>query len=64
MDDSTREALRAIITGIAAAEAVGGSMVAEIANSLAMYASLSKEAGDPVTAADLASLSRWANTQG
>jgi hypothetical protein len=60
LDTSTEEALKAIITGIAAAESTGGSLVGEIANSLAVSASVSKEAGDPMTAEELTRLARWA----
>lgn len=60
MDSSTEEALKAILTGIAAAEATGESLIDQIATSLAMAAGVAKEADDPVTAKDLAQLSRWA----
>ncbi len=60
MDIGTEVALKAIITGIAAAEITGGGLIDEIANSLAVSAALSKEAGDPVTAAELTRLVRWA----
>lgn len=60
MDTSTEDALKAIITGIAAAEIAGGSLIQEIANSLAISAAVSKDAGDPATAEDLTRLARWA----
>jgi hypothetical protein len=62
MDVGTEEALKAIITGIAAAEAEGGSVVEAISSSLALSSSLSAEAGDPVTAGELARLARWATS--
>lgn len=60
LDTSTEDALKAIITGIAATELTGGKLIDEIANSLAVSAAVSKEANDPVTAADLTRLARWA----
>jgi hypothetical protein len=60
MDVATEEALKAIITGIAVAEANGTSMIEAIAGTLAMSASLSRDTGDPVTAEKLARLTRWA----
>jgi len=64
LDTSTEDALKAIITGIAAAELTGGSMIREIANSLAVSAAVSKDAGDPVTAEELTRLARWARRDG
>jgi hypothetical protein len=60
MDVGTEEALKAIITAIAAAEASGTSTIGAIASTLAMSSSLSRDAGDPVTAEELARLARWA----
>jgi hypothetical protein len=60
MDRGTEEALKAIITGIAAAEAEGGSVVEAISSSLALSSSLSRDTGDPATAEELARLARWA----
>jgi hypothetical protein len=60
MDTSTEEALKAIITGIATAEVTGDSLIESIAQSLAISSALSRDAHDPVTAADLARLARWA----
>ena len=60
MNVGTEEALKAIITGIAAAEATGSSITESICNALALSASTSKEIGDPVTAAELARLAAWA----
>ncbi|VVT20120.1 hypothetical protein SPHINGO391_470030 [Sphingomonas aurantiaca] len=64
MNTSTEDALKAIITGIAAAEVTGGKLIDEIANALAMSSAVSREANDPVTAADLARLARWARRDG
>ena len=64
LDTSTEDALKAIITGIAAAEFTGGSLSQEIANSLAVSAAVSKDAGDPVTAEELTRLARWARRDG
>jgi hypothetical protein len=64
MDVGTEEALKAIITGIAAAEAEGGSVVEAIAGTLAMSSSLSRDSGDPKTAEELARLARWAQPKG
>lgn len=63
LDIGTEVALKAIITGIAAAEITGGSLIEEIANSLAVSAALTKEAGDPATAAELTRLVRWARRE-
>jgi hypothetical protein len=60
MDSSTEEALKAILTGIAAAEVTGESLIEQIATSLAVAAKVAKDADDSVTAKDLAQLSRWA----
>lgn len=60
LETSTEDALKAIITGIAAAEITGGSLIEEIANSLAVSAAVSKDAGDRKTAEELTRLARWA----
>ena len=60
MDTNTEDALKAILTGIAAAEITGGRLIQEIANSLAISAAVSKDAGDHGTAEDLTRLARWA----
>lgn len=60
MDASTEDALKAILTGIAAAEITGGKLIDEIANSLAVSAEVSRAAGDPTTAGELTRLARWA----
>jgi len=60
LDSGTEDALKAIITGIAAAAITGGSLIEEIAHSLRVSAALSDEAGDPKTAGELARLARWA----
>lgn len=60
MDASTEDALKAIITGIAAAEVTGGSLIHEIANSLTLAAAVNKDVGDSVTADELTRLARWA----
>jgi hypothetical protein len=62
MDRGTEEALKAIITGLAAAQAEGGNFVEMIGNSLSISASLSTDAGDTFTAGELARLARWANS--
>ncbi|WP_156487354.1 hypothetical protein [Sphingomonas melonis] len=60
MNVGTEEALKAIITGIAAAEAAGSSVTEAIYNALALSASTSRDIGDPVTAGELARLAAWA----
>jgi len=60
MDASTEDALKAIITGIAAAEVTGGSLIHEIANSLTLAAAVNRDVGDSVTADELTRLARWA----
>jgi hypothetical protein len=60
MDRSTEEALKAIITGLAAAQAKGSELVEAIGKSPAISSSLSAEAGDPFTAGELARPARWA----
>jgi hypothetical protein len=64
MDSGTEEALKAIITGIAAAEAEGRNVVEAISNSLAISASLSRDTGDPAMAEELGRLARWAQPKG
>ncbi len=64
MDRGTEEALKAIITGLAAAQAEGGDLVEAIGRSLALSSSLSADAGDPFTAGELARLARWARPNG
>lgn len=60
MDTGTEEALKAIITGIAAAEVSGDSLIEAIAQSLAVSSAISRDADDPVTAAELSRLAAWA----
>lgn len=60
MDTSTEDAMKAIITGIAAAEVTGGSLIHEIANSLTLAAAVSKDVGGRVTAEELTRLARSA----
>jgi hypothetical protein len=60
MDRGTEQALKAIISGIAVAQADGGSAVEAIAHALATSSALCVEAGDPFTAGELARLARWA----
>jgi len=60
MDAGTEEALKAIITGIAAAEVSGDSLIEAIAQSLAVSSAISRDANDPVTAAELSRLAAWA----
>jgi hypothetical protein len=64
MDRGTVEALKAIITGLATAQADGSDIVAAIGKSLSMSSSLSTEAGDHFTASELARLAGWVQPTG
>ncbi|RYY08624.1 MAG: hypothetical protein EON55_20030 [Alphaproteobacteria bacterium] len=64
MDRGTVEALKAIITGLATAQADGSDIVAAIGRTLAISSSHSTEAGDHFTASELARLARWVQPMG
>lgn len=59
MDRGTEEALKAIINGLAEAQAKGGDLVEAIGRSLAASSYSCGDAGDPFTAGELARLARW-----